>query len=185
MNSIRVCLAQINTTVGDLRFNRDKVLESARQAKSRGAKIILFPELTLTGYPPEDLLFNQNFIRQNIRMLHSLLGASRGILMAVGFVDRDDKGKIYNAAAVLHGGKIAGCYRKVELPNYGVFDEKRYFEPGKGGLIVRYKGHSVGLSICEDIWQPESFVYQEPYIGKLSLLLNLSAISRAYSTCCF
>ena len=172
---LRVCLAQINTTVGDLLGNQNKILTAARQAKKGGAKLLLFPELTLTGYPPEDLLFSSGFVTQNLRALDSLKAASRGLLMVVGFVDRDHEGRIYNAAAVLSGGKIMTRYRKVELPNYGVFDEKRYFTPGESGVVIECRPFKIGVSICEDIWQKNSFVYRAPYRGGIDFLLNLSA----------
>ncbi len=175
LKTLRIALAQINTTVGDFEGNRKKIIDSVKQAENAGAHFIVFPELTLTGYPPEDLLFKKSFVDQNLKVLDSLKAFSKKIVILVGFVDRDENGALYNAAAILFQGRRIGCYRKVELPNYGVFDEKRYFLPGQEGLIFRLGRLTVGLSICEDIWQKNSFVYQEPYKSGLSLLINLSA----------
>src|SRR6185295_10359283 len=123
----------------------------------------------------EDLLFKPAFVTENLRMLRSLIPASAGILVVVGYVDRDAQGRLYNTAAVLFQKKQLAAYRKVELPNYGVFDEKRYFTSGADGLIIEAFGLKIGFSICEDIWLPESFVTRPPYKGGLSWLVNLSA----------
>ncbi len=175
LKSLRVALAQINTTVGDFSGNQKKIIQAFAQAEKAHAQLLVFPELALTGYPPEDLLFKKSFVDQNLRLLNFLKSLSKKMLVIVGFVDRDKKGNIYNAAAALFGGLLQGSYRKIELPNYGVFDEKRYFRPGHQGFILHFDGVAIGLSICEDIWQKSSFVYQPPYQGELSLLINLSA----------
>src|SRR5262245_51136772 len=125
MKTLRVALAQINTTVGDLQGNADKIVEFANRAREQGADVVGFPELTLTGYPPEDLLLRSSFIEANLRALHDVASRIEGITAIVGFVDSGID--IHNAAAVIHEGKVAGVYRKQMLPNYGVFDEKRYF----------------------------------------------------------
>ncbi len=173
--SLRVALAQINPTVGDLAGNRRKIVEAVRKAGKVRAELIVFPELALTGYPPEDLLFKKSFVDGNLKVLRSLHAVSKQTALIVGFVDRDEKGSLYNAAAVLVDGRLEGVYRKIELPNYGVFDEKRYFAPGRNGFIFDLKGLRIGLSICEDAWIDESFVYRAPYKGGLDLLVNLSA----------
>ena len=151
--SLRIALAQINTTVGDFEGNCRKILAYVEQARRLGADIVAFPELALTGYPPEDLLVRPGFITANLRYLQELAASIHGITAIVGFVDRD-KEDIHNAAAVIHNGQVAAVYRKMYLPNYGVFDEYRYFGPGHGPLNLRLNGAIVGINICEDIWQP-------------------------------
>lgn len=171
----RVSIAQINTTVGDLAGNRDKILSALRQAKRAEAHLVTFPELALTGYPPEDLLFQEKFVTENLKILRSLLPHTRSTSAVVGFVDRDRGGKLYNAAALLSNGKSVAVYHKMKLPNYGVFDEQRYFTPGRRGLVVSLGGVKLGLTICEDIWQKDSAVYKRGYSGKVDVLINISA----------
>jgi NAD+ synthase (glutamine-hydrolysing) len=153
MSQLRVALAQINTTVGDLRGNAAKIADYISRARAAGADIVAFPELTVTGYPPEDLLLRPSFLRDNREALASLVPAAAGIAAVVGFADYDDGGT-YNAAAVLHDGRIVHVYRKQRLPNYGVFDEVRYFRPGSEDPVLAVAGTLVGLNICEDIWFP-------------------------------
>lgn len=152
VSTFRVALAQINMTVGDLDGNTEKVRQGIATAKSLGANLVAFPELTITGYPPEDLLFKPQFIADNRARLEGLLPASKGITAVVGFVDADRD--IYNAAAILHDGKLAGVYRKMFLPTYGVFDEDRYFKAGHSCPVFNIGGVTVGVNICEDIWYP-------------------------------
>jgi len=152
VSTFRVALAQINMTVGDLDGNTEKVRQGIATAKSLGANLVAFPELTITGYPPEDLLFKPQFIADNRARLEGLLPASKGITAVVGFVDADRD--IYNAAAILHDGKLAGVYRKMYLPTYGVFDEDRYFKAGHSCPVFNIGGVTVGVNICEDIWYP-------------------------------
>ena len=137
MNTIRVALAQINPTVGDLKGNTDQVLDYLDRARAAGADIVAFPELAITAYPPEDLLLRPHFVRENRRALDRVIEASRDELLVVGFVDTDGS-DIYNAAAVIAGGKLLDVYHKTFLPNYGVFDEERYFQSGSAlpGLHV-------------------------------------------------
>src|SRR5512135_2937858 len=133
---LRVALAQVNMTVGDLEGNTTKIHSWMKQAHKAGAHIICFPELALTGYPPEDLLLKPGFVAANLRKLQELVQVSRdlpGLTSVVGFVDRDHD--IYNAAAIIHEGKLAGVYHKHYLPNYGVFDEFRYFQAGQESPI--------------------------------------------------
>ncbi len=172
---LRVSIAQINTTVGDLAGNRDKILSALRQAKREGSHLVTFPELALTGYPPEDLLFQEKFVTENLKTLMSLLPHTRGTSAVVGFVDRDRGGRLTNAAALLSNGKSVAVYHKMKLPNYGVFDEQRYFTPGRRGLVVSLGGVKLGLTICEDIWQKDAPVYKRGYSGKVDLLINISA----------
>src|SRR5262245_13249674 len=145
MTTLRVALAQINTTVGDLEGNARKVIDYAARARDAGAGIVAFPELTITGYPPEDLLLRSTFIADNLRALDSVRYQLRGITAFVGFVDSDTD--IYNAAAVLHEGAVAGVYRKQFLPNYGVFDEKRYFRAGQVAPVFHLGGARIGVNI--------------------------------------
>lgn len=157
MNSIRVASAQINTTVGDISGNRDLIADAIHEARSIGADIVAFPELAITGYPPEDLLLSQHFVRTNRRALDELLDRCAGIAAIIGIVDfnEDINGKIehiYNAAAVVVDRKLVAIYHKNELPNYGVFDELRYFTPGTQCQIINVNGVHVGVNICEDIW---------------------------------
>ncbi len=167
-------MAQINVTVGAIRENERKIRLFMGRARKARAELVLFPELALTGYPPEDLLFKSSFVRDNEAALGRLARASRGITAVVGFVDRDSRGKLYNAAAVLSKGRVAGRYRKMMLPNYGVFDEKRYFTPGDRPAVVEVGGRGVGISICEDIWVEEGPCPAEAAAGA-SLLANISA----------
>ncbi len=150
MRTLRISMAQINPTVGNLHGNRDKIIECLNRAKNLGADIVAFPELTVTGYPPEDLLLKPQFVKDNLRILREITKATRGITAVTGFVDSDDH--IYDAAAIISGGKLIHVYHKMLLPNYGVFDEYRYFKPGKRFPIVTVKGVNIGVNICEDIW---------------------------------
>ena len=166
----------MNTTVGDFSSNREKIIKALIFARDKKCQVVVFPEMTLTGYPPEDLLFKKSFIDENTRTLRALESHTRGLLAVVGFADLDRKTKqLYNAAAVFLNGKLTSVYRKNKLPNYGVFDEKRYFSEGGKPLIVRAFGRRWGISICEDIWDKQSFVYRREYSGKVDCLINISA----------
>jgi len=151
MEAIRIALAQLNPTVGDLEGNLSKITSAAAEAEAAGANLIAFPELMITGYPPEDLLLKSSFVRDNLETLSSAASSIDGIAAIIGFVDRDSNG-IYNAAAIVAGGEVRGIYRKHHLPNYGVFDEERYFEPGDGILLAKMNGCLIGLTVCEDLW---------------------------------
>ena len=149
---MRLALAQINPVVGDLDGNRALILRHLADAKDAGADIALFPELAVTGYPPEDLLLRPGFVRAAERSLEEIARAARGIAAVVGtpHFDRD----LYNAAAVCAGGEVKAFVRKRFLPNYGVFDEFRYFAPGDGLYLFEHGGTLVGVTVCEDMWQP-------------------------------
>lgn len=149
---MRLALAQINTVVGDLDGNRDRILARLREAREAGADLVLFPELALTGYPPEDLLLRPAFLRASWQRLEQLAAQSNGIAALVGapHLDRD----LFNACAVLADGGVRAIYHKRFLPNYGVFDEDRYFQSGRELLLLRIGETLVGLTVCEDIWQP-------------------------------
>ncbi len=168
---MRIALAQVNPTVGDLVGNTRLVLEWIDRAKVAGADIVCFPELALTGYPPEDLVLKPSFVRDNIGQLKSIAKATSDISAVVGFVD--EEGDIFNAAAFLHGGEIKAIFHKVFLPNYGVFDEKRYFEPGHRCPIVELDGVRIGLSVCEDCWFPSGPMAWEAHHGA-EVLININ-----------
>jgi NAD+ synthase (glutamine-hydrolysing) len=153
---VRVALGQINTTVGDLDGNVARMASRAAEATVAGADVICFPELAVTGYPPEDLVLRPEFVRDNLLALGDLAAATAsGCAVIVGFVDRTDLGS-HNAAAVLRGGSVQERYHKIQLPNFGVFDEKRYFVPGKRACAVRVASAELGLSVCEDAWHPDA-----------------------------
>ncbi|MCX7918279.1 MAG: NAD+ synthase [bacterium] len=174
MPSIRVGLAQINVTVGALSENAQKIISWIEQAQNQQVDLLAFPELALTGYPPEDLLFKPQFIEDNLKYLDKIASTTKdSISVIIGFVDRQDK-NIYNAAAVIANGKIAGLYYKMRLPNYGVFDEKRYFTAGKQNKLFLINGIKVGLGICEDIWC-EDGPWAEQADAGAELLVNINA----------
>ena len=149
--SIKIALAQLNVMVGAIEQNVDKIIASAQEAKEQNASLMVCAELTLTGYPPEDLLLRRGFISRVERELERLCETVVDIDVLVGYPRRID-GCLYNAAGLISGGKIIVEYFKKELPNYSVFDEKRYFKPGKEECVINYKGLALGLTICEDIW---------------------------------
>ncbi|MEI6438021.1 MAG: NAD+ synthase [Candidatus Omnitrophota bacterium] len=171
---IRIALAQINTTVGDLQGNAHKIFDACSRARELGADLVAFPELTTTGYPPEDLLFKDHFINGNLKSLAAIARRVRGITAVVGFVDRGPKGELYNAAAVISGGKVRDVYRKHALPNYSVFDEKRYFLPGRGFKLLTLKGRKVAVNICEDIWV-DGGVFKAQAKAGASIIVNISS----------
>src|SRR6266516_7999181 len=168
---MRIALAQVNPTVGDLAGNSRLVIEWIDRARQAGADIVCFPELVITGYPPEDLVLKPSFVRDNLAQLDHIAQATRGIAAVVGFVDQD--GDIFNAAAFLCDGEIKAVYHKVFLPNYGVFDEKRYFQPGHRSPMVDLKGLRIGLSVCEDCWFPSGpMAWQAEHGARLLININ-------------
>ena len=173
MRRLRVAAAQINCRVGDLGANTARILDAIGAAKSEGADLVAFPELAITGYPPEDLLLKPAFIEDNLACLREVAGASDGIVVVVGFVDVDRD--LYNAAAVLSGGEVQGVYHKQLLPNYGVFDEARYFGVGAGPQeLYCIAGVRVGLSVCEDAWAPDGPISTVGY-GGAEVIVNINA----------
>jgi NAD+ synthase (glutamine-hydrolysing) len=172
MKTIRVALAQINPTVGDFKGNCKKIIEHVRDAASQGADIVALPELCITGYPPEDLLLKPQFIQDNLKALAEIRRHTENIAVVVGFVDRKDD--IYNAAALLYQDRIVDIYHKVYLPNYGVFDEMRYFQAGATFPVYDLGGVRVGVNICEDVWYPEGPVHRQSVAGA-ELLININA----------
>ncbi|MGQ0569776.1 MAG: NAD+ synthase [Armatimonadota bacterium] len=174
---IRLGLAQINTTVGDIEGNVRRIVKTLDGARDLGVEIVAFPELAIPGYPPEDLLLKPDFVRANVMALEQIAAAATGLTAIVGFVDAADPGSIeslYNAAAVLVDGRHAGTYHKRRLPNYGVFDEKRYFQPGREGPVFHVGDVPIGVTVCEDIWFPGGPPELVARAGAL-LIVNINA----------
>src|SRR5919112_1714232 len=170
---MRVALAQINTTVGDIWGNVEKMADTLERATDSGAELVAYPELTIPGYPPEDLLMRQSFIEENTRALHEFAAlVPENLVAAAGFVDLG--ADLYNACALVSGGEVLHRYHKRYLPNYGVFDENRYFREGSGAPILDLGDALVGVSVCEDIWYPGGPA-REQALGGASVLLNISA----------
>jgi NAD+ synthase (glutamine-hydrolysing) len=169
---MRLALAQINPVVGDLAGNRALILERLEEAKDRGADLVLFPELAVTGYPPEDLLLRPGFVRAAERSLEEIARSARGTVAIVGtpHFDRD----LFNAAAVCAGGEVKALVKKRFLPNYGVFDEFRYFAPGDGLYLFEHGDTLVGVTVCEDMWQPGPPATDLALAGA-ELIVNISA----------
>ena len=149
---LRVALAQVNPVVGDLAGNARLITGRIEEARAAHADVVCFPELALTGYPPEDLVLKPAFVRDNLKHLQTVVDASEGISVVVGFVDED--GEIFNAAAFIRDREVKAVYHKVFLPNYGVFDEERYFAVGHRCPIIEQNGIRIGLTVCEDCWYP-------------------------------
>ncbi len=152
MNTVRIALAQINSTVGDIPGNGDKIRRFIHEARRSQADLVAFPEMAITGYPPEDLLLKTQFVAGNLKELDAIRQASSGIAVVVGFVDL--QGDLFNAAAFIKDRELLGVHHKVYLPNYGVFDEDRYFRPGTDYAVFGLNGAVIGVNICEDIWHP-------------------------------
>jgi NAD+ synthase (glutamine-hydrolysing) len=173
MRRFRIGLAQINATVGDLEGNVAKIRAGLERARALGCGLVAFPELAVTGYPPEDLLFKSAFIEANLRAMAELARATSGLTAVVGFVDKRDD--IFNAAAVLHDGRPAGVYHKQYLPNYGVFDENRYFQAGTEAPVFALGETSFAVNICEDIWYPTGPTTRQALAGaELVVTINAS-----------
>ena len=170
---MRIALCQLDFTVGDISGNVRKVLDAMAKCRDYGAEIFIFPELALSGYPPEDLLFKKDFIRDVKMGLEKIAGEVREELLIIGFPEQsgDD---LYNSAAILNNGRIAGTYKKACLPNYGVFDEKRYFTPGSDLVLLDCNGLRIGVNICEDIWVSPGVTEQLSACGA-DLIVNISA----------
>ncbi len=171
---LRVALGQINVMVGDLEGNAQKMRTAMQQAHDVGAHVVCFPELALTGYPPEDLLLKPGFVADNLRTLHELVQFSKGLqglTSVIGFVDRDHD--IYNAAAVVYEGRLVGVYHKHFLPNYGVFDENRYFSAGRTAPLFLLHDVHIGINICEDIWYPTGPLTKQAH-GGAEVIININ-----------
>lgn len=170
---IRIALAQINCIVGGLEENSAKISQYIQRAKGLGADLVAFPELALTGYPPEDLLLQPKFIEDNLKKIKELSRSINNIVAVIGFVDRS-AGGIYNAAAVISDTRIRGVYHKTLLPNYGVFDEERYFAAGKNSAVFKLGRAVFGLNVCEDIWHKDGPIEEEVSRGA-GLIVNINA----------
>jgi NAD+ synthase (glutamine-hydrolysing) len=166
-------MAQINPVVGDFAANLALIGDFLQKARQRGADLVVFPELCLCGYPPEDLLYKPRFLQDTQEALTQAARATQGLLALVGYAE-EDQGRVYNSAAVLHDGRVLGSYRKMELPNYGVFDEKRYFTPGQGGLLLELKGVRLLICICEDIWVPGNPTEHSARVHQAQVTVNIS-----------
>ncbi len=169
---MRLALCQMNATVGDIEGNAQRIREGMRAAGAAGAELVLFPELALTGYPPEDLLLKEHFLADAAAALRGLAADARGLVAVVGYPER--AADVYNAAAVLADGAVHAIYRKVYLPNYGVFDEQRYFQAGPAGAVIDVGSERLGVTVCEDIWEPGPPASEEALAGA-TLILNISA----------
>jgi len=173
MRTLRIGLCQINTTVGDIEGNTRKILDYIGRGKKMGADLLVFPEMAITGYPPEDLLFMPRFIEANLKAVNRIAKATSSLTVIVGFVGKD--GDIFNSAALLHNGKLIDVYSKIYLPNYGVFDEDRYFQVGRKNFIFTLKSTPIGLSICEDLWYPGDPIRTQALYGGAELIVNISS----------
>lgn len=172
--TVRLALAQINCTVGDITSNAEKIIGYAKRAERCGADIVSFPELSVTGYPPEDLLFKAHFVQRNIDTLHKLAKSIGNVVAVVGFADKRGS-NVYNAAAIIYKGKVKAIYHKMTLPNYGVFDEARYFKSGKNALVFKVDDIIFGVNICEDIWHKKGPIQSQTAAGaKIILTINSS-----------
>jgi NAD+ synthase (glutamine-hydrolysing) len=169
---VRLALSQLNATVGDLAGNEAAIRDGIARAKAAGAQLVAFPELAVTGYPPEDLLLKEHFLSDARAVVDRLAQDADGIVALVGFPDRGDD--VYNALAVLADGHVQGVYRKMRLPNYGVFDEVRYFQAGTEPAVIEVDGVTVGVTICEDDWVPDGPIVDEALAGA-EIVVNLSA----------
>jgi NAD+ synthase (glutamine-hydrolysing) len=169
---VRLALSQMNATVGDIAGNAERIASDLARAVDEGAELVLFPELAVTGYPPEDLLLKEHFLADARRALEEIARDVTDTVAVVGFPERAED--VFNAAAVLAGGEVEAIYRKVYLPNYGVFDEQRYFQSGRGGAVIGLEGYTLGLTVCEDIWEPGPPASEEAQAGA-TLIVNISA----------
>jgi len=170
---LRIGLAQINARVGDIEGNLNKIISYIGSAKDNGVDIVCFPELAITGYPPEDLLLKPNFISNSISALEQIRKASGNITVISGFPD--NKEDIYNAAAIIHDKKVIDIYHKRYLPNYGVFDENRYFQSGHRAPVYKLGGVIFGVNICEDIWYPGDPTRRQALLGDAQIIINISS----------
>ncbi|HVP15150.1 MAG TPA: NAD+ synthase [Terriglobales bacterium] len=173
MRSLRLGLAQLNATVGDLDGNFERIVAAIERARALAVDVLAFPEMMVTGYPPEDLLLKPSFIDCALQRTRELLPHTRGMTVIVGTVDRGVD--LYDAAAVLHDGRWAGTYRKHYLPNYGVFDENRYFAPGRENAVFVRGDVALGVSICEDIWFSGGPIEEQVLRGGVEVVINVSA----------
>lgn len=170
---LRVALAQVNTTVGALEANRRRIAAALGEARAAGAELVVFPEMALTGYPPEDLVLRTDFLAAARASLEKLAAETAGLTAVVGTALLEDD--VFNAAAILSDGAVRGYARKVKLPNYGVFDEERYFAPGDAPTVLTLGELPIGVSVCEDIWVPDGPLVPQVRAGNALLAINISA----------
>ncbi|NIP38261.1 MAG: NAD+ synthase, partial [Candidatus Dadabacteria bacterium] len=173
MNALRIAAAQLNFCVGDISGNKNKIIKYIKKAKDNKADIVCFPELSITGYPPEDLLLNGSFVEQNIKALDEIKKHTKSITAIVGFADK--KNDLLNAAAIMSNGKLVDIYHKHHLPNYGVFDEKRYFKRGRTTPVYELDNIRFGVNICEDIWIKGDPARAQSLSGGAGLVINISS----------
>jgi NAD+ synthase (glutamine-hydrolysing) len=171
---VRIALGQFNATVGDLDGNAERMRGLWEQAVDAGVDLLAFPELAVCGYPPEDLVFKKHFLEHNRLVIEKLAADCHRAAIVVGFAE-NHQGQNYNSAAVLQAGRITKIYRKAVLPNYGVFDERRYFEPGNEPVVIDMAGLKIALTICEDIWNLNWLRDFLKNVGQIDVILNISA----------
>jgi NAD+ synthetase len=183
---VRIALGQFNATVGDLSGNVEKMKKMWAQAVEAGADLVAFPELAICGYPPEDLVYKKQFVKDNRSALEELAAACPKKTLVVGFVECSEGG-LYNSAAVIQAGRIVDVYRKSLLPNTSVFDEQRYFKPGARPVVINVEGLRVALTICQDIWDKEWLASFFAGAGRIDLMVNISAspfhVNKIYQRC--
>src|SRR3989344_2538506 len=170
---MKIAIAQINPTVGDIQGNCQKIVDYIKKAKAAKAELVVFPEMCVIGYPPKDLLLKKKLVAENVKILAAISEHTKNIAVIVGFVD-DHDGSLYNAAAVIQDTNIVKIYQKIHLPNYDVFDEKRYFKSGNNAELVTINDQKIGLNICEDIWMDDGPVSAQCTAGA-ELIINISA----------
>ncbi len=173
MSTLRIALAQLNASVGDISGNTEKIIAAIKVARRRKADLIAFPEMALTGYPPEDLLHKAQFIAENRKALDQIIKESDALTVVVGFIDQEHD-RLYNAAAVIHKGRQILSYHKWRLPNYGVFDENRYFSPGSTAPVFQLNEITLGINICEDLWSQDGPIQSQASRGA-QLIININA----------
>ena len=173
MKNFKIALAQFSPHIGNIDANTQKMIEQANAAKQQQADLIIFPELSTLGYPAEDLLLRPN-LQQRTQKAFAQLSAVQNIVMVFGFVHQTEDGQRYTSAAVMKDGQVLGIYNKHNLPNYSVFDEKRYFQAGQQHLVFEYLGHKFGVLICEDIWSLDTVQQLRQLKVQTALILNAS-----------
>ncbi|MBN4054124.1 NAD+ synthase [Nitrospira defluvii] len=171
--SLRIALAQINSTVGDLSWNLQKINDAIEAAREKDVDLIAFPEMAVTGYPPEDLVLKPHFIKDNRKIVDAVIEKSQGLCVILGFIDQDHS--LFNAAAVIHNKTLAYIYHKCHLPNYGVFDENRYFSQGMTAPVFVLKGVTIGVNICEDIWTQNGPIQIQTVESGAKFIVNINA----------
>ena len=173
MAKLTLASAQINTTVGDIDSNAKKIINFIKKTEKKKVDILTFPELTITGYPPEDLVHYDHFVNSNIKKLKEIARSVKNTTVIIGFVNKI-KNRLYNSAAIIQNKKIKYIYNKIHLPNYGVFDEKRYFYSGDEIPILEINNVKIGISICEDIWEKDSPVSIQAKQGA-QIIININS----------